>query len=254
MLVAPTSAITSSTISSICVLGERLGHELLEDRELGLLRLRAVLPAAGAERLRRFDAALALALEHLQLLLLGKRALQLLLGVLERVEDEPERVPALGVAGLHGLLQLHLDCLDSAHAILPIGPPPRICQCRWKIVCPAPSPDVDDDTVIGQRFGRSSFGDEVEHSLGLLGRELADLAKAGDMPLRDDEQVRLRLRVDVADRDEALRRRHVVARPDELAEQAAGLRRQRFPPPTRRRPERGRTSPTGKSRATSQGE
>ena len=42
------------------------------------------------------------------------------------------------------------------------------------------------------------------------------------MPLGNDEQVRLGLRVDVADRDEALRRRDVVAFADEVAEETVG--------------------------------
>ena len=122
------------------VLGERLGHELLEDRELALLGRRLLLAAAVAERLRRLDALLPLALEHLQLLVVGERALQLLLGALERVDDQAERVAPLGVAREHRLLDLVLDRRDQAHAILPVSPPLSTCQCRWKIVCPAPAP------------------------------------------------------------------------------------------------------------------
>jgi hypothetical protein len=47
--------------------------------------------------------------------------------------------------------------------------------------------------------------------------------------LRDDEQVRLRLGVDVADRDEAVRLRDVLALADERAEKA--VVRQRGSPP-----------------------
>src|SRR6266542_1850684 len=124
------------------VLGEWLGHELLEDRELALLGRGLLLAAAGTEGLGRLDAPLALALKHLQLLVLGKRPLQLLLRALERVEDQAERIAALGVPLLHRLLQLRLDGVDPAHAILPVDPPPSTCQCRWKIVCPAPGPTL----------------------------------------------------------------------------------------------------------------
>src|SRR5262245_60369397 len=50
------------------VLGERLGHELGEHRQLRLLGLGLRLPAASAERLDRLKPPLALTLEHLQLL------------------------------------------------------------------------------------------------------------------------------------------------------------------------------------------
>ena len=122
------------------VLGERLRHELLEDLALSLLRLRLLLAAAGPERLGRLEPALPLAPEHLELLVLGQGALELLLGRLEGVEDQAQRVAALGVARLHGLLQLVRDRLDPAHAILPVKPPLSTCQCRWKIVWPAPGP------------------------------------------------------------------------------------------------------------------
>src|SRR5260370_690050 len=96
--------------------------------------------AAGADRVRGLDALLALALEHLELLVLGEGALQLLLGALERVDDQAERVAPFSVARLHRLLDLLFDRHDQAHAILPVSPPLSTCQCRWKIVCPAPAP------------------------------------------------------------------------------------------------------------------
>src|SRR6266404_2791162 len=122
------------------LLGERLRHELLEDRELALLGCRLLLPAAAAERVCCLDALLALALEHLELLVLGEGPLQFLFGALERVDDQAERVAPFGVARLHRLLDLLLDRHDQGHAILPVSPPLNTCQCRWKIVCPAPAP------------------------------------------------------------------------------------------------------------------
>jgi hypothetical protein len=93
---------------------------------------------------------------------------------------------------------------------------------------------VDDDTVIRQALGCSNLGHELEHSLRLLGGELADLVKRRDVPLGQDEEVRRRLRVDVADGDEALRRGDVVAFAVERAEEAV-VRQRGSPPPRRRR-------------------
>ena len=91
---------------------------------------------------------------------------------------------------------------------------------------------VDDDTVVGQAFLRSDFRHEVEHALGLVRRKLRDLVEAAHVPLGQDEQVRLRLRVDVADRDEPARRGYVVAVAIERAEQTVRRRlRQRESPP-----------------------
>ena len=77
------------------------------------------------------------------------------------------------------------------------------------------------------------LGDEVEHPLRLVGRELGDVAEGVDMTLREDEQVRLGLRIDVVDRDEAVAGRDVLALAGELAEETVGPRwlRQRGPPP-----------------------
>ena len=83
------------------VLGERLGHELLEDLELGLLLVGLLLAPGGAERLLRLDPLLPLALQHLELLVLGERALELLLGALEAREDQAKRVAARVVAIAH---------------------------------------------------------------------------------------------------------------------------------------------------------
>ena len=88
---------------------------------------------------------------------------------------------------------------------------------------------VDDDTVVLQALACSGFGDEVQHPLRLVGRELGDVVEALDVALGDDEQVRGRLRVDVADGDEAVGRRYVVALAVDPAEEA--VVRQRGSPP-----------------------
>lgn len=91
---------------------------------------------------------------------------------------------------------------------------------------------VDDDTVIGQPFARSDIRDEVEHPLVLVGRKLTDLMEAGDVPLRHNEQMNPRLRIDIANRYEALGLRDVLALAVELAEEA--IVNQRGSPPPRR--------------------
>src|SRR2546422_7741716 len=103
---------------------------------------------------------------------------------------------------------------------------------------PGPCARVDDDTVIGQAVLRSYFGYEVEHPLRLAGRELRDLVEARDVPLGQHEQVRLRLRVEVADGDEAVRLGNVIALAVEPAEEAVVIRQRGSPPPKRRRPAR----------------
>jgi hypothetical protein len=64
-----------------------------------------------------------------------------------------------------------------------------------------------------------SGGDELEHALRLVLRELADIAKRLDVPLGDDEEVRLRARVDVLDGDEAVGLVNVLALRVETAEE-----------------------------------
>jgi hypothetical protein len=89
--------------------------------------------------------------------------------------------------------------------------------------------DVDDHPVVLQTRLACGVGDEVQHAARLLGRELADLAERVDVPLRQDEQMRLRLRVDVADRDEPAPGVDVVALADEPAEEAVVTQRARPP-------------------------
>jgi hypothetical protein len=91
------------------------------------------------------------------------------------------------------------------------------------------SPHVHDDTIILQAGFLGGLGDEVEHPLGLVGRELGDLAEGRDVPLGQHEQVGVGLRSDVADRDEAVGGVDVLAFADERAEEAV-LRQPGSPP------------------------
>ena len=93
----------------------------------------------------------------------------------------------------------------------------------------SPRPDVDDDFVVLEPGQLSCLGDELEHALRLVRRELADLAERVDVPLGQDEQVRVRLRVDVADGDEPVPGVDVVALTDEPAEEAVVTQRARPP-------------------------
>jgi hypothetical protein len=94
----------------------------------------------------------------------------------------------------------------------------------------ASRPDVDDHAVILEPRLARSLGDEVEHAFRFVGRELADLAEAVEMPLGKHEQVRLSLGIDVADRDEAVALADVVSLPDQLTEEAVVRQRGSLPP------------------------
>ena len=91
-------------------------------------------------------------------------------------------------------------------------------------------PDVDEDTVILESGLAGEVGDEGEHPLRLGGRKLGDVSEGVDVALREDEEVGLRLRVDVPDRDEAVRLRDVVALAVEPAEEAVVRQRGSLPP------------------------
>jgi len=103
----------------------------------------------------------------------------------------------------------------------------------------AAEPDVDDDAVILEALPGSGLGDELEHPLCLVRRELGDIAERLDVPLGEHEEMGRRLRRDVADRNEPVGSVDMVALPDEPAEEAV-LRRQRRAPPRRRHPRPGR--------------
>lgn len=103
---------------------------------------------------------------------------------------------------------------------------------------PAALAHVHDDPVILEAGLSRGLGDEVQHPLGLFRRKLADLPEARNVALGQDEQVRVRCGVDVADRDEPVGLRNVVAFLDELAEEAV-LRQRGSPPPKRPRREPG---------------
>jgi hypothetical protein len=92
------------------------------------------------------------------------------------------------------------------------------------------APHVDEDAVVLEPGFARRLGDEVEHALALIRRESGDVPEGVDMALGEDEEVRLRLRVDVPDRDEAVRLRDVVALADELAEEAVLVRQRGSPP------------------------
>src|SRR4029077_4774840 len=122
-------------------LGQRCGHELLENRKLTVLLRGLLLPARGAKRLGRLDPALALTLEHLELLVVGERALELLLGRAQAREDQPEGIAARGIAGEGRLLDVLLDLAYQAHScvtsvLLSGSSVPCTClcpsTCQWR--------------------------------------------------------------------------------------------------------------------------
>src|SRR5712691_11354504 len=95
---------------------------------------------------------------------------------------------------------------------------------------PAALAHVHVDAVVLEAGLAGGFGDEVQHPLRLVGRELTHLAEARDVPLGQDEQMRVGPRIDVANRDEAVALRKVVAFAYELAEEAV-VRQRGSPPP-----------------------
>ena len=89
--------------------------------------------------------------------------------------------------------------------------------------------DVDDHAVILEPGLARGLGHEVEHPFCLVRREVPDLPEALDVPLGKHQQVRLRLGVDVADRNEAVTGPDVVSLSNQPAEEA--VVRQRGSPP-----------------------
>src|SRR6185312_1466378 len=93
------------------LVGELLGHVLLDDRRLAALAVGEVVAAGVGVGLRGLQAALALALENGGLVAVGL----LLRGLLELVRDQAQSLNALLVTGLqrHGGIGLHL--VDQGH-------------------------------------------------------------------------------------------------------------------------------------------
>jgi hypothetical protein len=89
-------------------------------------------------------------------------------------------------------------------------------------------PDVHHDPVVIEISDLRGLGDKLEHPLGLVGREGADVTKRVHVPRRQHEEVGIGLRVDVADGDEPVRCVDMVAFADQAAEKAI---RQRGSPP-----------------------
>ena len=93
-----------------------------------------------------------------------------------------------------------------------------------------PRPDVDHDPVVLDTGDLRSLGDKLEHPFRLVGRKSADVTKGVHVALGQYEEVGVGLRVDVADRDEAVTCVDVVALADEVAEETIGVRQRRSPP------------------------
>jgi len=91
-------------------------------------------------------------------------------------------------------------------------------------------PNVDHDPVVLDTCDLRGLGDKLEHPFRLVGRKSADVTKGVHMTLGQHEEVRVGLRVDVADRDEPVTCVDVVALTDEVAEEAVGVRQRGSPP------------------------
>jgi hypothetical protein len=78
---------------------------------------------------------------------------------------------------------------------------------------PAVRPHVDDDAVVLQSDRSRSGRHELEHPLRFVGRKFSHLTKGRHVPLGDGEEMGLRPRIDVVDRNEALAGVDVLALP-----------------------------------------
>jgi hypothetical protein len=85
-------------------------------------------------------------------------------------------------------------------------------------------PDVDHDFVVLDTGDLRGLGDKLEHPFRLVGWKRADITKGVHVPLGQHEDVCVGLRVDVADRDEAVTCVDVVALADEVAEETVAVR------------------------------
>jgi hypothetical protein len=94
---------------------------------------------------------------------------------------------------------------------------------------PCSRADLDDDLVVLEPRDSHGLRNELEHALRLVRRELVHVTERVDVALRDHEDVRVGLRVDVADRCIAVGAVDVVAVARKRAEEA--VFRQRGSPP-----------------------
>ena len=91
--------------------------------------------------------------------------------------------------------------------------------------------DVHDHTVVVQPHAYGGLGYETEHTRRFLVRECGDVAHRVDVPLGQNEQVRLGGGGNVPDRNEAFPCVNVLTLGDEAAEEAIRLQRRAPPPP-----------------------
>ena len=91
------------------------------------------------------------------------------------------------------------------------------------------APDVDHDPVVLDTGDLRGLGDKLEHPFRLVGRESTNVTKGVHVPLGQHEEVGVGLRVDVADRNEAIACVDVVALADEVAEETVGVRQRGSP-------------------------
>ena len=156
--------------------------------------------------------------------------MQILLGSAEARQDQAQRVAALVVARHRVRLQLGFDLPDQAHSASPDSPTEHV-PVQMEDRLSSTRADVEQYPIVIEPRLAGRVGDELEHALRLVRRELADLAERVDVALRQDEQVRLRLRGDVADGDEAVGRVDVIALADERQKRQSGAAARRESPP-----------------------
>ena len=74
-----------------------------------------------------------------------------------------------------------------------------------------PCAGVHNHPVVLKPGLTGGVGDEGQHATGFVGGERAHIAEGIDMSLREDEEVHIGLRVDVANRHEPVALRNVLA-------------------------------------------
>ena len=112
---APLSAITASTSSARSESDMAAGrYSSITGRSARSWRGAVVLPGRLVG-LGRLHPLLALTPQHRQCVGVGEVARPVLLGLLQRRVEQPQRIHARPVAALHGIPQLGLDALDDGH-------------------------------------------------------------------------------------------------------------------------------------------
>ena len=90
-------------------------------------------------------------------------------------------------------------------------------EVKYGLACSRP--DVDDNAVVLEALRGCCLGHEPQHPARLLIRKRIDFAERVDVTLGQHEEMDVCRRRNIADRDEAVDRVHVVAPGDQVTEE-----------------------------------